>query len=59
MERNLNALNGLTLPDMPTAPDYTVPFELGKKNANGEAISRSRRRAMEKGQYVFRWERPP
>jgi serine/threonine protein kinase len=62
MERYLNAPNRLTWPDLPTSPDYNVPFELGK-NVNGETIwrtgPRSRRRAIENGQYVFRWERPP
>ena len=62
MERYLNAPNRLTWPDLPTAPDYNVPFELGK-DMNGETIwrtgPRSRRRAIENGQYVFRWQRPP
>lgn len=62
MERYLNAPNQLTWPDLPTAPDYSVPFELGK-TLDGEPIWRTgprfRRTAMEKRQYCFRWERPP
>lgn len=62
MEQYLNAPNQLTWPDLPTAPDYSVPFELGK-TLDGEPIWRTgprfRRTAMEKGQYCFRWERPP
>lgn len=57
MERYLNAPNQLTWPDLPTAPDYSVPFELGK-TLDGEPIWRTgprfRRTAMEKGQYCFR-----
>lgn len=30
MERYLNAPKRLAWPDLPTAPDYNVPFELGK-----------------------------
>lgn len=62
MEQYLNAPNQVTWPDLPTAPDYSVPFELGK-TLDGEPIWRTgprfRRTAMEKGQYCFRWERPP
>ncbi|KAF9887224.1 hypothetical protein FE257_010478 [Aspergillus nanangensis] len=62
MERYLNAPNRLTWPDLPTAPDYNVPFELGK-TLDGEPIwktgPRFRRTAMEMGQYCFHWERPP
>ncbi|CAI7596868.1 unnamed protein product [Penicillium manginii] len=62
LERYLNAPNRLTWPDLPVAPDYNVPFELGK-TSDGEPIwttgPRLRRIAMEKGQYCFRWERPP
>jgi hypothetical protein len=62
MERYLNAPKRLTLPDLPTAPDYGVPFELGK-TLDGETIWRTgprmRRTALEKGQYCFCWERPP
>jgi hypothetical protein len=62
MERYLNAPNRLTWPDLQTAPDYDVTFELGN-NVDGETIwrtgPRSRRTAMKNGQYVFRWERPP
>lgn len=62
MERYLNAPKRLTWPDLPTPPDYSVPFELGRTK-NGEIVwqtgGRSRRIALEKGQYCFRWERPP
>ncbi|KAJ5617361.1 hypothetical protein N7537_002475 [Penicillium hordei] len=62
LERYLNARNQLTWPDLPTASDYNIPFELGK-NSDGEPIwttgPRFRRTAMEKGQYCFHWERPP
>ncbi|KAK9847242.1 hypothetical protein MYU51_019697 [Penicillium brevicompactum] len=61
-ERYLNAPKRLTWPDLPTPPDYNVPFELGWTE-EGETIwqtgERSRRIALEKGQYCFRWERPP
>lgn len=62
LERYLNAPNKLTWPDLPTPPDYEVPFELGK-TSNGEPIwttgPRLRRTAMDNGQYCFLWERPP
>lgn len=62
LERYLNAPNRLTWPDLPTAPDYNVPFELGT-DPDGEPVwmngPRPRRIAMEKGQYCFRWERKP
>jgi serine/threonine protein kinase len=63
MERILNAPKRLTeLPALPTPPDYSVPFESGW-NEGGEMTwgtgPRLRRIAMEKGQYIFRWERPP
>lgn len=62
LERYLNAPNRLTWPELPTAPDYNVPFELGK-TSDGEPIwttgPRFRRTTMEKGQYCFLWERPP
>ncbi|KGO67172.1 hypothetical protein PEX1_014430 [Penicillium expansum] len=32
MKRYLNAPHRLTLPDLPTAPEYTVPFEIGTRN---------------------------
>jgi len=62
MERYLNAPNRLTWPDLPTPPDYSVTFESGT-TLDGETYwatgPRLRRTAMEKGQCVFRWERPP
>ena len=62
MERYLNTPNRLTWPELPTAPDYSVPFELGT-TFDGETVWRTgprmRRTAMAKGQYCFRWERPP
>ncbi|KAF2454983.1 kinase-like domain-containing protein [Lineolata rhizophorae] len=62
MEQYLNAPNRLTWPDLPTAPDRNVPFEL-RKTLDGEPSWRTgprmRRTAMAKEQYCFRWERPP
>lgn len=60
MERYLNAPNRLTWPDMPTVPDYNVPFEMGTKDGvpNWTTGVRYRREAMKLGQYCFRWERP-
>ena len=62
MEWYLNAPKRPTWPDLPTPPDYDVPFEHGTL-ANGEINwmrgPRTRRCAMELGQYCFRWERPP
>ncbi|KAJ5573876.1 uncharacterized protein N7459_008303 [Penicillium hispanicum] len=62
MERYLNAPRRLTWPSLPDPPDYSVPFELGK-DEHGETMwvtgLRDRRVALEKGQYCFRWERPP
>ncbi|CAG7915461.1 unnamed protein product [Penicillium olsonii] len=61
-ERYLNAPKRLTWPGLPTPPDYSVPFELGRTK-EGETVwrtgQRSRRIALEKGQYCFRWQRPP
>jgi hypothetical protein len=62
IERYLNAPKRITWPDLPTPPDYDVPFELGSTE-KGETIwrtgERSRRIALRKGQYCFQWERPP
>lgn len=62
LERYLSAPRRITWPDLPDPPDYDVPFELGR-TAEGETIwqtgERSRRIALEKGQYCFRWERTP
>ncbi|CAI7621807.1 unnamed protein product [Penicillium bialowiezense] len=62
LERYLNAPKRITWPDLPDPPEYDVPFELGR-TAEGETIwqtgERSRRIALEKGQYCFRWERKP
>jgi hypothetical protein len=61
-EKFLNAPNRLIWPDLRDPPEYSVPFELGK-TSDGEAAwrtgPRTRRTAMRKGQYCFRWERPP
>ncbi|CAG7965095.1 unnamed protein product [Penicillium nalgiovense] len=61
-EQYSNAPKRLTWPDPPTPPYYDVPFELGLTE-EGETVwrtgGRSRRIALEKGQYCFRWERPP
>ncbi|EED12302.1 hypothetical protein TSTA_003600 [Talaromyces stipitatus ATCC 10500] len=45
MERYLNAPKRLTWPDLPTAPDYSVPFESGK-STDGETIWRTGRSAV-------------
>lgn len=62
MQQYLNAPNQLGWPDLPTPPDYDVPFEMGT-DANGETRwvtgPRMRRTAIRKEQYIFRWERPP
>lgn len=54
-------LTRLTLSDLPTAPEYNVPFEMGTRD--GKPVwrtgRRSRNTAMKLGQYCFRWERPP
>ena len=54
MKRYLNAPNRLTLPDLPTAPEYTVPFEMGTRD--GKPVwrtgRRSRNTAMKLGQYL-------
>lgn len=56
MKRYLNAPNRLALPDLPTAPEYTVPFEMGTRD--GKPVwrtgHRSRNTAMKLGQYCFR-----
>ena len=62
MERYLKAHKRLTWPDLPTAPEYGIPYELGKNSVgetNWATGPRSRRTAMAKRQYCFRWERPP
>jgi len=62
MQRYLNAPNRPIWPDLPMPPDYNLPFELGTTldgKTNWATGPRMRRTAMEKGQYVFRWERPP
>ncbi|KAJ5754186.1 uncharacterized protein N7511_008339 [Penicillium nucicola] len=61
-EQYFNAPKRLTWPNLPTPPDYSVPFELGWTE-EGETVwqtgERSRRIALGKGQYCFRWQRPP
>ncbi|KAJ8120027.1 hypothetical protein ONZ43_g3155 [Nemania bipapillata] len=62
MDKYLNAPSRLTWPDLPRSPEYDVPFELGRYQdgkIHWATGPRSRRTAMELGQYVFRWERPP
>jgi hypothetical protein len=62
MQQYLNAPNQLGWPDLPMPPGYDVPFEMGTDD-NGETRwvtgPRMRRIAIRKGQYIFRWERPP
>lgn len=62
MERYLNAPHRFTWPDLPTVPDYNVPFVMGTTwdgKPNWITGHRSRFTAMKMGQYCFRWERPP
>ncbi|KAF8865661.1 hypothetical protein BDZ45DRAFT_711189 [Acephala macrosclerotiorum] len=62
MERYLNAPNQLTWPDLPAPAEYDVPYEVGKTLDGEPNLARgvrTRRVAMELGQYCFRWERPP
>ncbi|KAJ5169707.1 uncharacterized protein N7500_002490 [Penicillium coprophilum] len=40
MDRYLNTPKWLTWPDLPTPPDYSVPFELGKPR-DGEPYMRT------------------
>ncbi|KAI1262373.1 hypothetical protein F5Y18DRAFT_430270 [Xylariaceae sp. FL1019] len=62
MERYLNAPNRLTWPDLPTPPDYDVPYQTGTTQ-DGHTVWRTgwrfRRDAIRNGQHIFRWERPP
>lgn len=62
MQRYLDAPNRLAWPGLPTPPDYSLPFELGTTvdgETNWVTGPRTRRTAVEKGQYIFHWERPP
>ncbi|KAJ5826710.1 hypothetical protein N7447_003473 [Penicillium robsamsonii] len=62
MERYLNAPHRFTWPDPPTAPDYSVPFEMGTTwdgKSNWMTGHRSRFTAMKLGQYCFPWQRRP
>jgi serine/threonine protein kinase len=62
MERYLNAPNRFIWPELPTVPDYDVPFEMGTPwdgKPNWMTGHRSRSTAMKMGQYCFLWERPP
>ncbi|KAJ5557981.1 hypothetical protein N7535_009474 [Penicillium sp. DV-2018c] len=62
MERYLNAPHRFTWPDLPTAPDYSVPFEMGTTRdgkPNWLTGYRTTTIAKRMGQYCFRWERPP
>lgn len=62
MERYLNAPSQLIWPDLPIPAEYDIPYEAGK-TMDGEPNLvtgvRTRRVAIELGQYCFRWERPP
>jgi hypothetical protein len=54
----LNAPKRLTWPSLPTPPDYSVPFEIGRTKEgeiNWQTGVRTRIIALEKGQYCFRW----
>ncbi|KAJ5789136.1 uncharacterized protein N7518_006147 [Penicillium psychrosexuale] len=62
MERYLKAPHRVTWPDLPTPPDYDVPFEIGTTRdgkPHWMTGRRSRFTAMKMEQYCFRWERPP
>lgn len=56
MDRYLNAPRRLEWPDLPTAPDYDVPFPIDDQM---RTEMRTTRIALELGQYCFRWQRPP
>lgn len=62
MQRYLNAPHQLQWPDLPTPTDLSVPYE-GGTTADGKRSwitgRRLMRTALEKGQYVFRWDRQP
>ncbi|KAF7891973.1 hypothetical protein EAF00_008275 [Botryotinia globosa] len=63
MEQYLKAPNRPVWPERPPPiSDYDVPYEVGT-TLDGEPVLgtgiRSRRTALELGQYCFRWERPP
>ncbi|KAI0101589.1 hypothetical protein GGR51DRAFT_529470 [Nemania sp. FL0031] len=61
-ERYLNAPNRLTWPDSPDLLDHALRFET-EENEDWSTMwlsgFRRRRSAIQSGQYVFRWERPP
>ncbi|TVY89402.1 Casein kinase II subunit alpha' [Lachnellula willkommii] len=62
MERYLNAPNQLAWPDLPTPPEYNVPYQIGEYPDGKPYMStgvRTRRTAMKLGQFCFRWEREP
>lgn len=62
MQRYLNAPKRLRWPDPPTPPDYSVPYEHGTTvdgGTNWQIGPRMVRTALQKGQYVFCWKRPP
>lgn len=62
MQRYLNAPNRISWPDLPTPPDYSVPFQMGEyMDGKPRMVTgpRPKRIALELGQYCFRWERPP
>ncbi|KXG52009.1 uncharacterized protein PGRI_082930 [Penicillium griseofulvum] len=62
MKRYLNAPHRFTWPDLPTPPDYNVPFEMGTTwdgKTNWRTGYCSRSTAVKMGQYSFLWERPP
>lgn len=58
IERYLNAPKRLTWPGLPTPPNYSVPYEMGRTK-EGETIwqtgARIRRIRPEKGQYCCQW----
>ncbi|RDW93957.1 uncharacterized protein DSM5745_01279 [Aspergillus mulundensis] len=53
---------GFTLPNRPEPPEHSVPFQSAAWQDGTPSFTtgiRTRTTAMELGQYVFRWERPP
>lgn len=61
-DQYFDAPKRLTWPALPTPLDYSMPFEMGSTKEGGtiwQTGERTRLVALEKGQYCFRWERPP
>jgi hypothetical protein len=62
IERYFNTPHRFAWPDLPAAPDYSIPFEMGTTwdgKPSWVTGHRSRCTAMKMGQCYFHWERPP